>query len=475
MSPANPSAWTTERDLRDYARVLLKRRWVIVPTFLLAVGAAALVTTRTDQIYEAQATMFVGQRQIAVEQLSEGVALTQLSQQLVRSYAQVVTSRSIARAAVTRFDLRLAPSAIAGSLRVQPIADTQVIALAFRSTDPALAQRVVNAVAETFVDEIGKFDSPQGDTERPAVRVSIIDRAVLPSTPVAPNPTQNLTLAAILGLVGGVGLAFLFDRLDVSVKSREQIEQMGVTVLGVIPALDTHGEDVYLEHDTQGIGGESFRKLRTSIGFAGVEDPIKSVLVTSPVSEEGKTTLSLNLASAYALGGFRTLLLEADLRRPSLHHVFGVYGTRGLTTVIVGAVPLTEAIVNTDARNLSILLAGAIPPNPVELLASEQMIEILGRLRVLFDVVIIDSPPLVPVADASTLARHCDGVVVVTRVGRTDRRRLAESVQVVQRAGGNLLGVVLNFVSEPSPEDYKYSYYGYRAPGVSSAEKTETH
>jgi capsular exopolysaccharide synthesis family protein len=196
-----------------------------------------------------------------------------------------------------------------------------------------------------------------------------------------------------------------------------------------------------------------------------VDKPLKTVLVTSTVAEEGKTTLSLNLASAYALGGFRTILVEADLRRPSLHRVFGMNGTRGLTTVIVGSVDLNDAVIHTATRNLSVLLAGAIPPNPVELLGSEQLTEVLDRLRLGFDVVIIDSPPIGPVADASAIAARCDGVVIVVRAGRTDRRRLLDSLRLVERAGGKLLGIAMNFLSRrEAPDEYgEYYYYGYRA------------
>ena len=254
-----------------------------------------------------------------------------------------------------------------------------------------------------------------------------------------------------------------------TVKHRDEIEALGLPVLGSVPRLDTHGEDVYLERDTQGIASEAFRKLRTSIGFLNLEVPTRTILVTSALAQEGKTTTSLNLASAYALGGLRTVLVEADLRRPSLHRVFGMVGTRGLTTAIVGDVPLTEAIMHTETRNLSVLVAGAIPPNPVELLGSDQMTDLLERLERMFDIVIVDSPPLVPVADPAALAGRCDGVVIVARAGKTDKRRLVDSARVVERAGGRLLGVVLNFLrSGDTPYEYEY-YYGYRAASASTA------
>jgi capsular exopolysaccharide synthesis family protein len=326
----------------------------------------------------------------------------------------------------------------------------------------------VNAVADAFVSQInsGKAGS------QTAVQVRIIDRATQPFVPISPNPTRNLTLAALLGVFGGAGLAFVVDHLDVTVKRREDVEQLGLDVLGTIPALDTHGQDVYLDRDTQGLGGEAFRKVRTAIGFLGVEAPIRTLLVTSPFAQEGKTTVALNLAAAFALGGLRTLLLESDLRRPSLHKRFPPTGTNGLTTTIVGQASVDDAIIATDTKNLYVMLAGAIPPNPVELLGSEQMATLLDRLSRAFDVVVIDSPPVLPVADAATMMSRTDGVLVVARTARTDRRKLLDAAHLVPKAGGRLLGVVLNY-QKPSESPYEYSYYySYRTANEPSVSET---
>ncbi|HYZ91631.1 MAG TPA: polysaccharide biosynthesis tyrosine autokinase [Actinomycetota bacterium] len=450
-----------EFDLLRYVRLFLKRKWWFLTGFALAIAAGMLITAATTPVYQANTRLFVGQRQVPLEQLTKGLAVSNLSEDLVRSYAQIIASRSIAQRAIADGGLSQTPSEIVAHLQAQPVVDTQVIKVAYQSSDPVVAQRVVNAVTRAFVAELDEFGAQDGGT--PALRVSIIDPAVVPSVPIDPQPVRNMALAAALGLLAGAALALIVDQIDQSVKSREELEQLGLPVLGSIPTMETGGQEVHLERDSQGIGGESFRKLRTSIGFLGVESPLRVILVTSSLPQEGKTTLSLNLASAYALGGFRTLLVEADLRRPTLHRVFGMYGTRGLTTVIVGGVSLEEAILNTETRNLSVLMAGAIPPNPVELLGSEQMIDVVNRLRMMFDVVIVDSPPVVPVADPATLASLSDGVVVVARSGKTDRRRIVDTVEIVKRAGGRFLGVALNFLLPgETTYDYQYYYYGQR-------------
>ncbi len=462
-------------DLRGYIRLLLKRKWWLVGGLVVTVALGTLVTVGTTPVYQAQTSLFVGQRQISTAQLPLGLAVTNISDDLVRSYAQIIDSRTIAQRAISESGLEQTPGEIVRGLEAVPVVDTQVIRVTYASSDPASAERVANAVAKAFESEIDQLEAAPQPNAQPAIQVSIIDPAIAPSRPISPNPARNLALSVVMGLLVGGGSAFLVDNLDHSVKSREELERLGLPALGAIPSLDTAGEDIHLERDTQGVGGEAFRKLRTSIGFLGVEKPIKALLVTSSVAQEGKTTVALNLASAYALGGFRTILVEADLRRPSLHRVFGMYGTRGLTTVIVGSVPLDEAILHTETRNLSILLAGAIPPNPVELLASEQLLDVLTRLKMMFDVVIVDSPPLVPVADPAALAGRCDGVVIVTRAGRTDRRRLVEAAHVIEHAGGRLLGVALNFLSPgDSAYDYGYYSYGYRSAKVGENENVET-
>jgi capsular exopolysaccharide synthesis family protein len=458
-------------DLRGYVRVLLKRKWWIFVALVSALAVGAAITARATPVYETSTSLFVGEQQFAVkniQDLSQGLAASNLSARLMKSYAQIIASRSIAQRAVAQNGLPESAGQIRAGLQAQVLLDTQIIQLTYRASDAVEAARVANAVAASFVDEIEKLQLAPGEG-KPALKVAVIDPAVAPGAPIAPNPARNMVVATVLGLLLGVGIAFLRENFDVSVKSREDIEQLGFPVLGTIPELEAEGGEVSLERDAQAVGGEAFRKLRTSIGFLGVDLPLKTVLVTSPLSEEGKTTVALNLAAAFALGGFRTVLVEADLRRPSLHRVFGTVGTKGLTTAIVGDVPLAEAVIQTETRNLSVLLAGAIPPNPVELLSSDQMGKLLERLGQTYDAVIVDSPPIIPVADPAALAGRCDGVAIVTRAGKTDKRRLSDSVQVVERAGGRLLGVVLNFLKPGDAEgDYSYYGYGYRAQGAPS-------
>jgi capsular exopolysaccharide synthesis family protein len=451
-----------DRELRDYLRVLRKRKWYLVLTVAAAVGCAALFTAQAPRLYEAGGTLFVGQRQIPREDVEQdprlAVAVSDLSFRLLSSYTEVLASRSISEKAISEFQLEISPRALRESVRARPIPNTQIIELVVSNSDPTFAQRVTNGIADVFVREVSRLDPTAGGGD-PVVNVSVLDRATVPTDPVSPQPVRNILIALALGLAAGIGLILLVERLDVTVKQATEVEKLGLPSLGSVPTLDIPRDVLYLEQDPQGLGGEAFRKLRTSLGFLGVELPLRTVLVTSPGPTEGKTTIALNLASAFAFGGLRTLLIEGDLRRPSLHLMFGMRGTKGLTTAIVGQVTPAEAVTSTDVPNLSVMLAGAIPPNPVELLGSEQMSDLLDHLKKQYDVLIIDSPPLIPVADPAVLASRCDGVVLVARSGKTDRRRLADSAQIIERVGGRLLGIVLNFVRRGDDDaDYGYSY-----------------
>jgi capsular exopolysaccharide synthesis family protein len=457
-------------DLRAYARMLSKRKWIAIVALLGCVLLGVLFTARSPRVYQARTTMFVGERQVNLETARDSLYSRNLSVGLLKSYVEILQSRSIAQRAIVDGGLDVTPGIILGGLGARSILETQVIEVTYQGPDAPRAQRIANAVADAFVAEIDGLGEEEGG--KPAVTIDVIDRAVTPGAPIAPNPAKNMTVAALLGILVAGAAVFLVEHLDVSVKHRDEIEALGMSVLGSIPRLDTHGAEVYIERDTQGVAGEAFRKLRTSVGFINLEQPTRSILVTSALPQEGKTTTALNLAMAYALGGLRTVLVEADLRRPSLHRIFGMIGTRGLTTAIVGDCPLTEAIMHTETRNLSVIVAGAIPPNPVELLGSDQMTELLERLERMFDVVIIDSPPLVPVADPAALAGRCDGVIIVARSGKTDRRRLLDGARVVERAGGRLLGVVLNFL-KPTDAPYDYNYhYGYRSTPAPTGSQT---
>jgi tyrosine-protein kinase Etk/Wzc len=317
-------------------------------------------------------------------------------------------------------------------------------------------------------------------------RVQSIDEATLPTFAVSPNRKRAITYSALVGLLLGVALAFALDRLDDSVKSPDELrDQMDLPMLGLIPAI--RGERgsrraaegavgrLITHADPRSPVAEAYRSMRTNLAFARAQQSPQAIVVASPGPADGKSTTVANLAITFAQQGQRTLLIDADLRRAVLDKAFDVGRSPGLTEVIIGESSLDDVIHETSVPNLSIVASGRFPPNPAELLGSAKMQEILHEAKARFDVVLLDSPPLLAVTDAAVLSTMVDGVVLVIRTERTKRDAVRRALGHVRSVRGRLLGVVLNDVDMRSGAyygsygHYYYSYYGNERRGGSDA------
>ena len=304
-----------------------------------------------------------------------------------------------------------------------------------------------------------------------ANNVQIMDRAKTPKAPYTPNSRRDWLTALLFGMVAAVAVTYGLEALDDTVKTPDEVTRLGLTLLGLVPAVKGRRVPLLTEKMPQPFS-EAFRALRTALVFTSGAESTRTIVVTSSQPLEGKTTTACNLASALALGGARVLLIDADLRRPSLHSTMKVSNAAGLSHVLAGLAEVAEAIQPTDQPNLSIITAGAVPPNPSELLASSRMKGLLGNLEA-FDWVIIDTPPVLPVTDAVVLAQAVWGVVFVIGAESTRRpeaERALESPAREQparhRCGAEPRG--------PVAQQYLYLRYGYR-PGqlrwISSARR----
>lgn len=306
-----------------------------------------------------------------------------------------------------------------------------------------------------------------------ANNVRVLERAVLPGAPVRPKPMQNLGIGLLIGLGAGLGLAFLIEALDNTLKTQASVEALlGVPVLGLIPIIGGKQEDreepeklrerdlgVYL--DPRSLAAECCRSIRTNILFMSPDRPIKTILVTSPSPQEGKTTTAVNLAVTMAETGGRVLVIDTDLRRPRLHRSFGVPNQIGISTVIVGKSTLDEAIKSTDVPNLDVLPCGPTPPNPSELLHTARFAQVLAECSARYERVILDSPPCSAVTDPAVLGNVADGVLLVVQAGSTTRDAAAHAHRHLMSAKARLLGVILNEIDFSNPA-YGYQYYYYQ-------------
>ena len=303
------------------------------------------------------------------------------------------------------------------------------------------------------------------------LNIRIVDPATVPSFPIRPQKSRIVAMAGMLGLMIGVALCFLIDSLDQRMRGPDEIERhIRLPVLGIVPHIARNGqqertgpERVWCLLRPKSGESEAVRTIRTGVCLAPRTRQAKVILVTSPNPNDGKTSLAANLAVSFAQNGERVLLIDADFRHPDVHSLFGIDRDLGLSSVLVGDRPLDEVlVVAAGIPNLSVAACGPVPPNPAELLSSQEFVDFLTKSRDEYDRIILDSPPVLPVADSRILAAQSDAVLLVMQAAEARRKPAMRTRDLIESVGGNLAGVVLNDV--PRTREgyyYQYGYYGH--------------
>ncbi len=292
------------------------------------------------------------------------------------------------------------------------------------------------------------------------VNVWTTQKAEIPTVPVKPNKKRNILLAIILGLFGGVGLAFFLEYLDNTVKDPEEVEKrFGVSVLGVVEMLKKdHNPDLMLLEEPSSSFSESFKSLRTAVLLSSAESPPKQVLITSMSPGEGKTTTAVNLAVAISQTERSVLLIDTDLRKPRVHKALGLSNRKGLSSLLSG-MEAENILIKHPESGLTVLPAGPVPPNPAELLGSRKFAQVMEALAKRFDTIILDSSPMLSATDSLLVSKQVDGTIIVCRYGIATNDMLKQGIKSLDEIQSNVLGVVLNAI-ELKHSKY-YSYYGY--------------
>jgi len=367
----------------------------------------------------------------------------------------------------------------------------QANVIAGRSVQYNILKREVETNKQLYEGLLQRLKEAGISSGLKASNIRIVDSAEPPKKPARPSLLLNLALAVVLGLGLGVGAAFVQEHLDNSLKTSEDVERfLGLPALALIPAvesLDGRQGSVYGRHGAKLLGsghnasatvpprwyridgtseqhsalGEAFRSLRTSVLLSTADRPPRTLLVTSSQPSEGKTTISVNLAISLAQLGQRVLLIDGDMRRPNVRKVFELENNLGLVSCLAGQQNWRAAVQPSGMENLDALVSGPVPPNPAELLSSERMRAVLGEAKTEYHFVVVDSPPLLNVADSRILAALVEGVVLVVKGGATPREMVQRAQAYVQDVGANLIGVVLNNLDVRSSDGYYYKYYHY--------------
>jgi len=455
-------------ELRDYLRAMRRRWWLILTAVLGSLALAAAVTARMEPQYATSVTFFVTTPTNGVADAYQGGLF---SQQRVKSYADLLTSDRLARDVVDYGGLFITPDEVRARIRPQAVADTVMLRATVVDGSPDMSQQIAATLAVRFIALVEGLETRPG-SRTPSVKVEVVGGPRLNPAPVEPRPVRNLTLAALLGLMMGTAVAVLREVLDTSVKSGDLLGELsGSPVLGTVPYDGSaRKEPLIVAGGAQSVRAEAYRRVRTNLQFVDVDDPVRTIVVTSAVPGEGKSITASNLAISFAEAGKRILLMDADLRMPRVAEYLGLEGAAGLTNVLAGQVSVTDVVQPWGRGGLWVLPSGSVPPNPSELLGSQQMAELLDSFRARFDAVILDAPPLLPVTDAAVVAGRVDGAILVTRCGRTTRAQVGAATDALRAVGARVLGCVLNMVptkGEGSYYGYNYGYgYGYGEPSV---------
>ncbi len=498
-----------EPGLRDYLSVLRRRKGIILLIVLLVVVPTLVVSLLQTPVYAGQAELLLeARRSESLFDPSTGVQLN--PDREVQNEIRIIESGPVRDA--VRSALGSAPGVSAA-----PISQTDLIRVTARNTDPKRAALIANTYATSYIDyrrkgavddvleaskqvqtkisdlqkQIDAAPGPQKDSLVQAQSLfkqkldqlqvdsalkrggaQLVTPAVESRSPVAPQPVRSAALALVLAAILGLGVAFLIEFVDDSVKTKEDFERAapGLPVLGLIPVVTSWkgGDGPYLVSVVEPMSpaSEAYRTLRTSVQFLSLERPMGTLQVTSANPGEGKTTSLANLAVALARSGQTVVVVCCDLRRPRIHEFFGLENEVGFTSVLLGKVPLSEALQQVpDQGRLTLLASGPLPPNPSELLSSRRTVEVLSMLQAQFDIVLIDSPPVLPVTDALVLSGRVDATLLVAVAGATTRKEAARAVELLRQVDAPLLGAVLNGVDTEGSYGYSYQYYRYEKPG----------
>ncbi|MFN8454784.1 MAG: polysaccharide biosynthesis tyrosine autokinase [Anaerolineae bacterium] len=521
-------------ELRRYITIIIRRWWLLILVAALAAGIGYWISQRQPRVYQASATIMVGQS-IQATSLDRGEIQT--SELLALTYANIAERQPVLQSVVDELSLDDAWQDLKSRVKVTPVEGTQLLEITVEAGSPEEAQVIADEVAHQLImlsptalkdqqndrnqriarqrlkdlqdrieagqvrraeleaamtgslsaeqvqqlqAEINTLDGLITDWERNLTQLlifvagekspnylALIEPAQADFDPVRPNVKLNTLMAGVVGLCLALGLIFVMEYLDNTFKSADDLSQsLGLTVLGTVGRIEgkQSPDKVIVSQNPFSPASEAYRMIRSNIQFMSVDRPAKIIMVTSPAPGEGKSLTAANLGIVMAQAGLKTIIIDADLRRPTQHQIFQVPNLSGLTDLLCSSeLEVNNHLRNTPVPNLKLIPCGVLPPNPSELLGSQRLRQLLVSLNEIADIVIFDSPPAVAVADAAILSNRVDGVVLVTQAGQTRRDVARQAILNLKQAGANLFGVVLNRVSKKEG-GYYHQYYTSKRP-----------
>jgi capsular exopolysaccharide synthesis family protein len=441
---------------------IIRRAWASIAFLTIIGGAVGLVASLTaTPVYTATSQAFVSVSS-ASDNATDLLQGSSFTVRQVKTYTELVTSPRVLQPVIDELGLSDTSATLATRVTAQSPIDTVLINITVADGSPDLAASIADGIADSLATVVGELETPP-DGGQPPVQLSTVRAATVPQSPTSPNLPLNVVLGLLIGVFIGVGTAILRELLDTKVRDVEDVEAVSeASVLGVIGyEQDAPNHPLIVQESPQSMRAEAFRRLRTNLQFLDVEGKTNAIVMTSALPAEGKTTTTINLAITLADAGQRVALVDADLRRPSIAMYMGVEGSVGLTTVLIGRAGVDDVVQSWGNGNLDVIASGQIPPNPSELLGSTKMAAFVEDLTSRYDVVLIDTSPLLPVTDGAILARLVGSAVVVVGAGTIHQVQLEDALETLATVNAKVLGMVVNRVPVRGGGAYAYSYYEY--------------
>lgn len=447
-------------ELADYISLVRKRWGWLVALAAIGLAIGLLYSLASTPMYRASAQVFVSLR--GGDSTSELVQGTTFTAKQVRSYTELVKSPRALEPVIEQLGLDATATSLAGRVEASVPQDTVLINIEATDASPTVAADIANATAANLAVLVAEIENAPSASES-TVELSVVRSATPPTTAASPNTRMNAGLGLVLGLALGVAAILLREILDTRVRTPEDVRAVtDASVIGMISYDEGATQHpLIVQESPHSPRAEALRRVRTNLQFLTVDGDGRTLVMTSAIPGEGKSTTSINLAITMADAGSRVIIVDADLRRPSVSKYMGLEGAVGLTTVLIGRASLEDAVQPWGNQNLHVLPSGQIPPNPSELLGSRQMADLLKVLRDSYDIVILDTAPLLPVTDGAVLAKLAGGAVIVVGAGLTHRPQLAEAMSALAAVDARVHGIVLNRMSLEEGAGYRYRYYEY--------------
>lgn len=455
-------------ELRDYFVALRRHALAIVLLALIGLGVSYGWAKLQTPVYEASASGFVKSRDVGTD---AGVVVAPgtedaIAKAKVDTYLDMALWRTVAEHAVAELALSDSPEQLVRRITVENPPRTAILRITAQGSSPEAARDLASAWVRGLTATIDQFDGDGTEGSSP-VTVILGESAALPEAPAFPDTRSAIVIGGIIGLAAGIAFAFMRAYSDRRIRAADDVEQrLGVPVLGTLPAvsgLEKHQRLITTGQDSSSKSAfavsESLRVMRTNLQFMDVDHPPRRIVVTSALPGEGKSTVAANLAATLAANGARVVLVDGDLRRPTVARTMGLTHGAGLTDVLAGRADLSDVLQRAPGMpGLVVLGAGTTPPNPSELLGSDRMRTLLDQLAE-HATVIIDAPPLLPITDGAILTHQTDGAILVIAAGSSTYDNLAKAMDAIQKVHGRVLGVVLNRVPlSSSGASYGYGY-----------------